>query len=128
MMPEQQRQALIIQCEGNCLSHVGNGFGTDHAADIARAVIDGWMNGLVRMEGEEAAARYACALADRVVNRAIKVTAYTAPAALMPPIPPVPPPTKPPMGWRRLAREVLLPWALGWAAGFICGLMASGHR
>ena len=125
MMPEDQRRSLIVQCEGHCLSHAGNGFGTDHAADIARCVIDGWMNGLVRIEGEEEAAKYAFALADRIVNRAIKITAYTAPAALMPPTPP--PPMRP-MGWRRLAREALLPWGLGWAAGFICGLGAAWRR
>lgn len=138
MMPDEQRKAIVIQCEGNCLGNVNHAT-VEHASDVARAVIDGWMNGLVRMEGEEMAAKYAFALADRVVNRAIKVTpmpavdlsftgAAHAAKSRYTDERPVPPPTSRAMGWRRLAREALLPGGSRWVAGFICGLGAAWHR
>jgi hypothetical protein len=66
MTPEQRAQ-MVIYYEGQSLSNVGQ-VGVIQAPEHARCIIDGNFNALIRMEGREAAAVYAFALADRVVG------------------------------------------------------------
>jgi hypothetical protein len=62
------RQQVTLFNEGQVLSLAGSA-GCEHAADYARAAIDGYFNALLRLEGSKEAAGYAFALADRLVAR-----------------------------------------------------------
>ena len=64
---------------------------------MARCAVDGVMNALIRMAGREEAAKYAFALADRVVGGLREPTALpmlVAPEAKPEPAPPSKPPPK----------------------------------
>lgn len=64
-LTSEQRQAIRISQEGNALQHAQQG-DVKHAAEVARCVIDGWVNGLLRMEGPQETYKFMCALTDRV--------------------------------------------------------------
>lgn len=66
MIPGAVQKNLICGQEGHVLS-MASSYGTEYAGEFGRCVADGAMNALVRMEGSEAAARFAFALCDRVV-------------------------------------------------------------
>ena len=66
-MTPEARKDIVIAHEGQALMVVGSA-GRGYAAEMAMAVTDGLMNALVRMEGSEAAAKFAFALADRVAG------------------------------------------------------------
>lgn len=97
MIPESQRRMLVMMHEGQLLAHAGQ-HGCETASDLARCVIDGALNALIRTDGREEAAKYAFAAADRVVGGIKAPTAWPlacAPIAqAAPPAVPAPPKAK----------------------------------
>jgi hypothetical protein len=91
--------------EGQILASVQH-HGTEHAGEIARCVADGAVNALIRIEGPEAAAKFAFALADRAVGGV-----HLEPTAGPLVVPPRP---------RYLPRPA---WAHGCLVGFFCGFV-----
>jgi hypothetical protein len=73
MNAEDRRNSMLFH-EGQVIQSAGH-HGSDHAAHMARAVVDGVMNALIRLDGAEETAKYAFALADRVVGRLKEPTA-----------------------------------------------------
>lgn len=74
MTPEGRRHVMLSH-EGQVLTMTAS-YGVEGAAEHTRCVVDGCFNALIRMEGPEAAAQYAFALADRVVGRVKEPTAF----------------------------------------------------
>ncbi len=66
MTPEDRRYSVLSH-EGQILASVQH-HGPAHAGEVARCVADGALNALIRIEGPEAAAKFAFALADRAVG------------------------------------------------------------
>jgi hypothetical protein len=64
MTPDQKNQVVLAH-EGQVLALAG-GHGAEHAGAITRCMIDGAMNGLLRIEGREAATVFAFAVCDRI--------------------------------------------------------------
>ena len=64
MTPDQKNQVVLAH-EGQVLALAG-GHGAEHAGAITRCMIDGAMNGLLRIEGREAATVFAYAVCDRM--------------------------------------------------------------
>jgi hypothetical protein len=67
MISPQMRQQLVLSFEGQALTNAHH-HGAEGAAEMARCVIDGTMNALIRIEGPVEAAKFALALGDRVVG------------------------------------------------------------
>lgn len=66
-LSEQDRRKVLICHEGQILAHVGT-CGIEMTGDLARCYADGAINAIIRLEGVEAAARFAFALSDRAVG------------------------------------------------------------
>lgn len=81
-MTPKDRNEVALSNEGQLLALAG-AHSVQYAADVARGVADGAMNALIRLEGREEAAKYAFALADRVVGAVLSST----PTAWVPPAP-----------------------------------------
>jgi len=126
MTPEQYKQ-IVIACEGQALANAAGMGGVDGAAESARCVIDGWMNALIRLEGQRAAAEFAFALADRVAGGLREPTPWVpAPAALPAITSPAAAKSQPGRKWRALcwiseSFSWLHTWPIGFAAGFFVG-------
>lgn len=109
--------ARSISFEGQLL-HIAGNSGEETGIAVAKDMIDGATNALVRLEGAQAAAEFAFALSDRVVAKVGVTTATLLPAPAPPSI--VPAPAKPEssrMGFWYI-------FICGWALGFIVGLWA----
>lgn len=78
MTPEARRQ-MVLYHEGQVITTGGNHTQAE-AIEIARAAVDGIVNGMMRMGGHKETAEYLFALTDRVVGRIKGVTPL--PAAL----------------------------------------------
>lgn len=115
LSPEIRKQQVLLY-EGQAISAAGH-HGKDGAIELARCAVDGVMNALIRMEGREAAATYAFALADRVVGGLREPTAF--PVAPAPALPASASPPKPEP--RRMNFWTI--FIMGWACGFITGGM-----
>lgn len=76
MLHPADRKAITLQHEAGALRVVS--CNADDGPEIVRCIIDGAMNGLVRIEGAKAASIYAFALADRVVSGVRAPTPETA--------------------------------------------------
>jgi hypothetical protein len=105
MTPEDRRHSVMAH-EGQILASVQH-HGTAHAGEIARCVADGAVNALIRIEGPEAAAKFAFALADRAVGG----------VHLDPTAGPIVVPPRP--------RSSKMAWAHGWVIGFFCSVIAA---
>jgi hypothetical protein len=66
-LPEPQRQSLMFANEGQVLQNAANS-NVQVAVDAARAMIDGSVNGIIRLEGAKSAAEFLFALSDRAVS------------------------------------------------------------
>ncbi len=113
-LPPELRTNMVLMYEGCALKAVGDNGGAEVACEIARCNIDGAFNALIRMEGAEAAAEYAFALADRVSGRIKAPTAWPpvlAPTVIEPAK--VAPPKQRPGFWSTF----LVGWLLGLAMG-----------
>lgn len=93
MIPESQRRMLVLMHEGQLIANAGQA-GDEDGAALARCVIDGAFNALIRIEGRDKAAEYAFAAADRVVGGIKAPTAWpiSRPTQIAPP---AAPPEKP---------------------------------
>jgi hypothetical protein len=67
MLTTETRIQVVMSNEGQVLALAGNA-GREHAGEIARAIVDGTMNAMIRMEGREATASFAFLVADRVAG------------------------------------------------------------
>jgi hypothetical protein len=67
MPSPDMRKRHVLMYEGRALSDTGT-HGQETAIEFAHCAIDGIINALIRVERSAAAARYAFALADRVVG------------------------------------------------------------
>lgn len=66
-LSEQDRHKVLISHEGQILAHVGT-CGVEMTGDLARCYADGAINAIIRLEGAEAATRFAFALSDRAAG------------------------------------------------------------
>ena len=121
-MPSELREKTVLAFEGywlqTCINSEG---GTMHA----RCSIDGAINAIVRLDGEEAAAKYAFALADRLVGR-LPITPWpparevvNLPALEAAIAPPPAPPAKP------KSLRFWTVFGLGWVSGYVSGVVTS---
>jgi hypothetical protein len=102
MTPEERKHSMLAH-EGQILASVQH-LGTARAGEIARCVADGAVNALIRIEGPEAAAKFAFALADRAVG-GLHLEPTAGPLV-------IPPPRAP--RWA---------WAHGCLVGFVAGVI-----
>lgn len=80
MLSQTERELIVLQNEGSILHSCVHHGGKSRAGQVARAVVDGVMNALIRLEGSKEAAAFAFVLADRVAGG---VRAPTAQAPLV---------------------------------------------
>lgn len=92
MIGDKQRRQLVLMHEGQLLSHAGQ-HGIEDSAVLARCVIDGAFNALRTLEDRQEAAKYAFAVADRLVGALDAPTAWP-PAGMETPAPQPPAPLK----------------------------------
>ncbi len=109
MTPEQRRRSVMAH-EGQVLAAVCRFHDGELSGDVARCVADGAMNALIRIEGGPEAAKFAFALADRVVGEQLVPT-------LTPVVLPPPPPRP-----RPAAYTIAKTFLLGLACGAIIGM------
>lgn len=88
----------------------------DDGPAILKAVIDGWMNALIRIEGSRDAAVYAFALADRVVAGVREPTPEAGAVEVeLPKLPPRPAPSDDAERWAYFLVGFVVAW-LAWRA------------
>lgn len=90
LTPDSKAKTMLFQ-EGAVLQFAGN-YGRPAAGEYARSVADGCVNAIVRIEGPEAAAGFAFAMADRVTGNVKALTVWSPAASLDAPEPPPPDP------------------------------------
>lgn len=125
-IPHANRRAIVMQAEGAALHGVG-AYGADQQAELIRLQIDGLFNALVRIEGPEAAAKYAFAMSDRVAGGLREPTDFRLPKpVLLQPAPPTPydpqdvaPPKPDPKWWHPTA------WRWGFLHGVLVGALVA---
>ncbi len=117
MISPRDRKRIVMSQEGQILSAVGE-HDADMAAEIARLRVDGIMNALIRIEGPEAASRYAFAVSDRVAAGGLRApTDFVLPAPVTIEAS-APPPHKPKRqwsasyGWGLFHGAIFAAWAL----------------
>lgn len=110
-------RSIMFQIEGQCIQHAAARDRVDGAA-FSRAVADGAINALIRVDGREAAAEYAAQMSDRVLMGIRTQTDYP-PVAVRDAVEmPAPPPVKnQPMRFFSI-------FVAGWLCGFYTGWVA----
>jgi hypothetical protein len=112
------RPGVMMFNEGQLLQMAGSN-GKEFAANYTRGLIDGAFNALMRFEDADDTAKYAFALADRIVGRVKEPTAWPlqplAPVPIPKPVVDVKPPEQKP---RRFGFWTI--FAIGWVCGFLC--------
>lgn len=119
------RERLIVRQEGVLLQLAGEQ-GDEYAGLVARCVIDGLANALIRIEGREEAAKMAFALADRLVSGVKSPTQWPPnPADEVKVVNALPPPKLPVTKSASFFDVVILAWwefLAGVLVGFVVGL------
>lgn len=114
------RPQTVLQHEGQLLQ-IAATYGNSDAAEHARGVIDGVVNGMLRIEDREDVAKFAFALADRVAGGVKGPTAWPLPQVAAVDIAPVAAPAAP----RRYGFWTI--YAIGWCCGaFVAAVIVSG--
>src|SRR4051812_24679016 len=72
---ERQRQSVMLQAEANTISMASN-HSPEIAGALSRALVDGHVNGMIRLEGARSAAEYLFRVADRAAGEVLDTTGY----------------------------------------------------
>lgn len=72
---ERQRQSVMLQAEANTIQMASNNT-PEIGCALARALVDGHVNGMLRLEGAKPTAEYLFAVADRAAGKVLTSTSY----------------------------------------------------
>lgn len=110
---EPDNSHIVLFYEGHLLQAV-SGSGEAHVAKLARCMIDGAFNALMRIDGTDAAANYSFAVSDRIVGKLKTPTMWPTPK-MTEKLPIASPPSPPPTPPRRYSFWTI--FAIGWCLG-----------